>query len=187
MSTRCACLSFLLAGILAFTLQGCGGGSPPQNETIRGLQEENRVRKDESTGLDKKVASLQQERQKLIEEQASKVKALKNEFDEIQSKERELHRLESAKYEKEIANLQLQLGSSQREKIALQEIVDSKPRVAEAKQVRSGLDNLVLLLLLGIVLMVLAFVAYRYRTVSDRLNFLTMHQIGHMRHLGRLP
>jgi len=188
MSTKCTCIAILFSAITSLlSLQGCGNNSSPQNETIRGLQEENRVLKNESTGLEKKLASLRQEMQKLEGEQEHNTETFKKEYDEIQARERELHRAESAKYEKEIANLRLQLGSTQREKIALQEILDSKPRIADAKKERTGLDTLVLLLLLGILLMVLTYVAYRYRTVSDRLNLLTMHQIGQMRHLRSLP
>ena len=157
----------------------CSGGCKESEElkTIKGLQEENKVLSKKSDDLEKSKSANQLEWEGQIDR-------LKKSHEDSLARERELHRTQAAQFEKEIATLRLELGSSQREKIALQEIVDREPRIKDATASRMGTDVWVLALLLGATLIVLAFVAFRYRTVSDRLNFLTMQQVGELRRIG---
>lgn len=147
----------------------CTGGCKESEtlKTIEGLQEKNKVQKDTIASLEKNKTASQVEWEGQIER-------LKKSHEDSLARERELHRTQVAQFEKEISTLRLELGSSQREKIALQDATTS----------RMGTDVWVLALLLGATLTVLVFVAFRYRTVSDRLNFLTMQQVGELRRIG---
>jgi hypothetical protein len=80
--------------------------------------------------------------------------------------------------------IQLELGAVRREKLALQELVDREPRIAEAHAARSRLELTVLALLLGASLLLLGFLAVRHRGVRERLHLLLMQRVAEMRHLG---
>ena len=165
-----------LAWLLCFCTFGCGDSNKP-NETIRGLQEENRV-------LREQIALLENNKTASDTELQSQIQSLKAAHEDSLTRERELHRTQAATLEKEIATLRLELGSSQREKIALQEIVDREPRIKDATAARMGTDVWLLALLLGASLLVIVFVVFRYRTASDRLNLLAMQQVGELRRIG---
>ncbi|GDY06669.1 hypothetical protein LBMAG52_01550 [Planctomycetia bacterium] len=165
-----------LAWLVCLCMFGCGDSNKP-NETIRGLQEENKV-------LREQIAILESNKMTSDTELQSQIQSLKTSHEDSLTRERELHQKQAAQLEKEIATLRLDLGSSQREKIALQEIVDRGPRIKDATAARMGTDVLVLALLLGVSLVVLVFVVFRYRSASDRLNLLTMQQVSELRRLG---
>lgn len=169
-------LHWPLACLLCLCAFGCGDSNKP-NETIRGLQEENKVLREQIALLESNKAASDTELQ-------SQIQSLKTTYEDSLTRERELHRTQAATLENENATLRLKLGSSQREKIALQEIVDREPRIKDATAARMGTDVWVLTLLLGASLLVIVFVVFRYRSASDRLNLLTMQQVGELRRIG---
>jgi hypothetical protein len=162
--------------LLSLCTIGCSDLHKP-NETIQGLQEENKVLREQTTLLEnnKKVS---------VEELQSQMQSLKTAHEESLTRERELHHKQAAALEKEIASLRLELSSSQREKIALQEIVDREPRIKDATAARMGTDLWVLALLLVLSLLMNVFVVFSYRSANDRLNLLAMQQVGELRRLG---
>lgn len=162
--------------LVIFGVFGCGDSNKP-NETVRGLQEENKV-------LREKIAILESDKTANSTELQSQMQNMKTANENSLTRERELHRKNEAILEKEIATLRLELGSSQREKIALKEIVDRDPRIKEANAARMGTDVLVLIFLLGASLLVIVFVVFRYRSVSDRLNLMVMQQVSELRRIG---
>lgn len=165
-----------LASLLCLYTLGCGKSDKP-NETIRGLQEENKV-------LREQIALLEGNKTASDTELQAQIENLKAAHEDSLTRERELHRTQVAQLEKEIATLRLALGASQREKIALQEIVDREPRIKDATAVRMGTDVWVLALLLGASLLVIVYVVFRYRSTSDRLNLLAMQQVGELQRIG---
>ena len=166
-----AWLIVLLACLCSF---GC---AEKPNETIRGLQEENKV-------LREKIGIIEANKKEAGTESQSTIEGLKRNHEDSLTRERELHRSQVAQLEKVIASLRLDFGATQREKLALQEMVEREPRINEAHDSRKGADILVLIVLLGVPLIVLVYVTFRYRTVSDRLNLLTMQQAGELRRIG---
>jgi hypothetical protein len=175
-------LRVLHLAILAMLLTGCGDSN--EKKTLQGLQEENKVLREKIADLQKQITDL-----KALSTGASRewerVKAgLQKDHEDRLAKEKELHRARVAQLDKEIADLRLQLGAPQRERIALQEILDVKPRVQDATSVRKGMDVMILLLLVGVLVIVLTYVAYRYRSANDRLNLLTMREVAELRQLG---
>jgi hypothetical protein len=165
-----------LTWLLCLCIFGCGGSTKP-NETVRGLQEENKVLREQISLLENNKSDSEKDLQ-------SQIRSLKQANEDSLTREREIHRNQVAQLEKEIATLRLNLGSSQREKIALQEIVDREPRIKDATEARIGTDVWVLSLLLGASLVMIVFVLFRYRSASDRLNLLTIQQVGELRRIG---
>jgi hypothetical protein len=171
-----ALFNWKIAWLMGLCTLGCGDSNKP-NETIRGLQEENKV-------LREQIALLESNKSASDKELGSQMRSLKIANEDSLTRERELHRTQAATFEKEIATLRLELGSTQREKIALQEIVDREPRLKEANAARMGTDVWVLSILLGISLLVIVVVVFRYRSSSDRLNLLVMQRVGELRRVG---
>jgi hypothetical protein len=152
-------LSMSLA--IGLGLTGCG--VPAENSTIGGLQEENRVLREKIAGLEDRMKSVQAERD-------ARETSLKKEFEESRSRMQQLHQERVSQLEGTVAGLRLELGVVQRERIALQELVDRRPRVEEAHQVREGIAQTILFVFLALSLILLVMVAARYRTLRERMN-----------------
>ena len=169
--SRILALSILLTSLAC---SGCGKDS--QYETIHGLQEENKVLKQQIADLESKIklggqdaeSQNQALRKQLEDEFAAKVQIQKNEVALIQ---------------KELSDVRLELGATRRENLTLKEVLAQPPRVEEAKKVRAGFITMVMWVLMGSLLLLLGYVLFRYRAAQDRLNFLTMQQVGELRHL----
>ena len=142
----CALLS------IAALIPGHGCDSGADKQTLRGLQEENRV-------LKESVANLQQQAQAIKTDRHEDVTALKKAQQEELGKLRDLQREKTSQLERTVADLRLELNSTQRERLALQAIVDQRPRVQEAVQVRFGIERLVWLVFLVCALAALMLVA----------------------------
>ena len=84
----------------------------------------------------------------------------------------------------DIATLRLELGAIQREKLALQETIDREPRIETAKRQHFQIELVVMAVLLLVTLLLLGYVAFRYRGVRDRLHHLTMERVSELRIIG---
>lgn len=177
LKNRCKSTSMLRRSTLLLTMiLGYGCGSNPQLETLHGLQEENRI-------LREKVSELETSKESAGREATTRVEELRKQHEDQLTSKEELHRERVAQLEKEVSDLQLKYGAVQREKLTLDEIVDKGPRLEEAKNVRAGIESLVLFVMLGLVLLLLGYVLFRYRTTRDRLNMLTIQTVSELRHL----
>lgn len=170
------------ATVLAWVFTGCGG--EPQNNTVPGLQEEAKVQRGQINDLKAQVEGLKTEKEVANQATEHKVEEIRREFDARQTKIEEMHRLKTAQLESEISNLRLELGGVQREKIALQAMLDRGPRIEVATSVRKGYDVMALWVLLGVLVSVLLYLVTKYRSVHDRLNLLTMQQTSELRRIG---
>ena len=159
--------SLTVSIILILACAGCT--QREQNNTIPGLQEQAKVQQGQNKEL---RARIDEERK---------------EFEDRLAKAEELHQHKVAQLESEIANLRLELGSVQREKIALREINERGPRIAAANSARNGYDLMVLGVLLVLLIAALLYVVFRYRSVHDRLNLLVMQQSSELRRIGANP
>jgi hypothetical protein len=145
----CALLS------IAALIPGHGCDSSTDKQTLRGLQEENRV-------LKESIANLQEQAQAIKTDRLADVTALKKAQQEELGKLRELQREKTSQLEQTVADLRLELSSTQRERLALQAIVDQRPRVQDAVQVRLGIERLVWLVFLVCALAALMLIAGKY-------------------------
>jgi|GEM_PF-2608228 len=176
---RFALLVLLLSALFAV---GCSGDQ--QNKTIQGLQEQTKVQQEKITYLEDHIVNLNNEKQDVNQSSAGRIEQLKREFEDRLVKSEELHRSKISQLEGEIANLRLELGAIQREKLALQEMVDREPRVQSANSARREYDTLVLGFMIAILIALLMFVLQKYRSVQDRLNLLVMQQTSELRRIG---
>ena len=140
---------------IAALIPGHGCDSSPDKQTLRGLQEENRV-------LKESVANLQQQTQAIKSDRQENVTGLKKAQQEELGKLRGLQREKTSQLEHTVADLRLELSSTQRERLALQAIVDQRPRVQEAVQIRFGIERLVWLVFVVCALAALMLVAGKY-------------------------
>jgi cytochrome c-type biogenesis protein CcmH/NrfG len=152
--------------LLSLLCSGCGGD--PQLETIHGLQEENKV-------LKQQVADLQAGSN-------SNVTTLRKQYEDQLATKVQLHREKVAQLEKEISDVRLDLGAIERERLTLKELLDQQPRLDDAKKVRAGTETMVLVVMLGLVLLVLGYLVFRHRATCDRLHLLTAQQVAELRH-----
>jgi hypothetical protein len=142
----------LLLFALAF---GYGCRSSEDKQTLRGLQEENRL-------LKERLAELQQQSQALRTDKQENVSELKEEHKDQLSKLRELQGDKIALLERTITDLHLELSNAQREQLALQEIVDQRPRQQQAAHIRFSIERLVWLALLTSALAALLLIGSKY-------------------------
>jgi hypothetical protein len=172
---------------LTLTVACAGCAQQDQNKTIPGLQEQAKVQQGQIKDQAKQIEQLKDERKSIEQETRARIELAKKEFDDRLAKADELHRLKVAQLESEIADLRLELGSVQREKIALREINERGPRISIANSARKGYDLMVLGVLLVLLIAVLLYVVFRYRSVHDRLNLLVMQQSSELRRIGANP
>jgi chromosome segregation ATPase len=178
----------LLASLtFAFAALGCAQQQQQDLTTIKGLQEQVKVLQGEVKDRDKRIDELKKERSAGGAEAQGKIEELKREFEDRVSKIEQLHKAKVTQLDSEIANLRLELGSVQREKIALQEINDRAPRISAANTAKKGYDVMVLGVLVLALIAVLLYVVFRYRSLHDRLNLLVMQHSSELRRLGAYP
>jgi len=197
MKRLCPLFYWPLAWIVCLCIFGCG--DPNEKTTIRGLQEENKslreqikLNRDNKTAnneeMQAQIKSLKDEHEALVkslkDENEALVKRLKSENSDSLIKERELHQTRGAQFENEIASLRLELTSIRRERLALQEMVDREPLAKNSLDAHNNMGVWVFALLLGTALLILGFFVFRWRITSDRLNLLTMQQVGELRRIG---
>src|SRR5438067_12955128 len=103
--------------LLLLLLSGCEKG----NETLRGLQEENRILREQVGDLKAPLAAVNRESRQRVED----VRRL---HEEQSAEAAAIERNKIAQLEGQVAALRLELGSVQREKVALAGLVDSRPR-----------------------------------------------------------
>ena len=165
---------FAVSVVMFAILSGCGDST--QNKTIQGLQEENKVLRGQVGDLKKQVAGLK------AEYDASKATIVK-EFEDRLGKVRLLHEERVKQLEGQSSTLMLELGSVRQEKITLQEIVDQRPRLREASQVRFGIERTIWMVLLVLPLVVLFMIASKYHKLRGQLQIHVIQQASSLRPL----
>jgi hypothetical protein len=179
--------SIVSIGVVVLAVACTGCSKQEQNQTVPGLQEQAKVQQGHIKDQAKQIEQLKDERKNIEQENRAKIDEAKKEFEHQLANADELHRLKVAQLESENANLRLELGSVQREKIALREINEREPRISAANSARKGYDLLVMGVLLVLLIAVLLYVVFRYRSVHDRLNLLVMQQSSELRRIGANP
>lgn len=178
-------------GVLAGIVVVLGCGSPDDVEALRGqvqVRDERIAAKDQVIAdKDSEIARLRGLLTENGSTAAKKLDELKREYEDRRVDDTRLQSERSAHLEGQIAELRLELSAIQRDKLQLQEIVDQSPRIEQTKAIHHEWDLLVLGLLLLLSLLVIGFVAYRYREARDRLHLLTMQQVSELRRLGGAP
>jgi len=177
MHLRCI-LSAVLGSLLLSCSSGCSKSQ--QNETVRGLQEENKVRSGQVTDLQQQVTTLK------AEIDASKATMAK-EFEDRLAKVRLLHEEKVKHLEGQNATLMLELGSVRQEKLTLQEILDQRPRLQDASQTRFGIERTIWMVLVVLPLVILFMVASKYHKLRGQLNLHVVQQASALRQLERVP
>jgi hypothetical protein len=170
-------LSAIVGLLLVHCLAGCSNND--QNETVRGLQEENKVKGGQITDLQQQVASLK------TELEASKATMTKD-FEDRLAKVRLLHEEKVKQLEGQKAALMLELGSVRQEKLTLQEIIDLRPRLRDASQTRFGIERTIWMVLVVLPLVVLFMVASKYHKLRGQLNVHVVQQASTLRRLERV-
>lgn len=173
----------LIASFVCLGTFGCGKTNP-ELKTIQGLQEENKVLREQIDGLRVQIESHESKKVESKTDFDLRIQALENEHKANLTKQSELNQKQASLFQSESATLRLELVTVQRERLALRELVDREPIIQEAKVLRSSTDSIVVFLLLGISILVSVILVIRYRSVSDRLNLLTMQQVSELRRLG---
>jgi hypothetical protein len=179
--------SIVSIGIVALAVACTGCDKKEQNQTVPGLQEQAKVQQGQIKDQANQIEQLKDERKTTEQETHVRIEDAKKEFEDRLAKAEELHRLKVDQLESEIAKLRLELGSAQREKIALREINEREPRISAANSARKGYDLMVMGVLLILLIAVLLYVVFRYRSVHDRLNLLVMQQSSELRRIGANP
>lgn len=165
-----------VASLVCLGTFGCGKTNT-ELKTIQGLQEENKVHRG-------RIESLERERNEGGTDCNLKLQTLKDEHAANLTKQSELNQKQASMHQSELASLRLELGTVQRERLALQELIDREPIIKEANSLRCSTDIFVMVLLLGLLVLAIVILVIRFRSVSDRLNLLTMQQVSELRRLG---
>jgi hypothetical protein len=172
-----AILSLGLGSVLLCSLSSCSKSE--QNETVRGLQEENKVRSGQVVDLQQQVATLK------AENEASKATIIK-EFEDRLAKVRLLHEERVKQLEGQNATLMLELGSVRQEKLTLQEILDQRPRLQDSSQTRFGIERTIWMVLVVLPLIILFMIASKYHKLRGQLNLHVVQQASTLRSLENL-
>uniref|UniRef100_A0A7C4QIH4 Uncharacterized protein n=1 Tax=Schlesneria paludicola TaxID=360056 RepID=A0A7C4QIH4_9PLAN len=169
--------SIAVSVIVLACLSGCGGST--QNETVRGLQEENKVLREQVGNLQKQVTELKAENE-------SRKATIAKEFEDRLAKVRLLHEEKVKQLEGQIAGLMLELGAVRQEKLTLQEIIDQRPRLQDASQTRFGIERTIWMVLVVLPLLILFMVASKYHKLRGQLNVHVVQQASTLRRLERV-
>ncbi len=161
---RDSLLRFMCLCLLSLLVTGCG--DKQEKKTIRGLQEENRVQRDEIARLHARIEDLKAESR---ESEAAIVKRCKQKLADAESK---------------LTSLRLELGAIQREKLVVDDLVESAPRVQMAKSARFVAERLIYLVLIGIALTFAGLFCLRWKRTNDRLQQLVMQDVSDLRRIG---
>lgn len=162
------------ASVLLCCLSGCSKSE--QNETVRGLQEENKVKSGQVVDLQQQVTTFR------AEDKAGKATMLK-EFEDRLAKMRLLHEEKVKQLEGQNATLMLELGSVRQEKLTLQEILDQRPRLQDAGQTRFGIERTIWMVLVVLPLVILFMIASKYHKLRGQLNLHVVQQASALRRL----
>ena len=157
-------LAVAMGVLCVFLALGCDKSE--DLKTIQGLQEENKVLREQITTLETRISGVASDK------------------DSAAAQINEIHRTEVAQLEQQITTLQLNLGAVEREKLALTDVVNREPRIVAATDVRGGIERMILLLILMLSLLMLGFVGLRLRASRDRLHLLTVQCVSELRHIG---
>jgi len=175
MNSRRISTCILLAVCL---VTGCGQSG--DKETVRGLQEENRV-------FAARIAELEDQVRTLREENKAAKSLMKKEFEEHLTKVQQLQREKTAQLEGTIAELRLELGTVQREKLLLQETLDQGPRVQEAIGVRFSIERAIWILFLVVAVSLVLLLASKYFSLRSQLYSYIVRNVAGARNTGGRP
>src|SRR5207253_217421 len=112
---------------------------------------------------------------------------LKEEHKDQLTKLRELQRDKIVQLERTITDLHLELSNAQRERLALQEIVDQRPRLQQTAHVRFGIERLVWLALLTSALAALLLIGSKYTRLHRQLAHALLQRAALAQHGGDQP
>lgn len=163
--------------LMLMCLVGCGGSE--QYKTIQGLQEQNKVLEEQVRALQAQVAEVKKEND------SNKVTA-GNDCEDRLAKIRLLNEEKVRHLESRNAELMLEMGTIQKEKITLQEFLDSGPRIQRYSDIRFGIERMIWGLIIIIFSFVLIIVANKYIILRGKLNAHVIQQASTLRQLGRI-
>ncbi|MFU8830104.1 MAG: hypothetical protein ACNA8P_11825 [Phycisphaerales bacterium] len=122
----------LVLCIMVAALPGCGDSS--DLETVRGLEEENRVLRSQIADLEKRLVDEAKLREQLGGERAAEFQQIQDRFNAMQREASEAHRRELAMVKDEASDLRLRLSMSEKQAIALNEALYQPGRVRGAQR-----------------------------------------------------
>jgi predicted nuclease with TOPRIM domain len=120
-----------MLGFVLATLPGCKDDN--KLETTRGLEEENRVLRDQISTLQKRLDEESERRTQLGGERDAEFQQIRDRFNALQREASEAHRRELAMAKNEASDLRLRLSNSEKQVIALTEALYQPDRVRAAK------------------------------------------------------
>ena len=167
-----------LALFCCLNVFGCGDSEAHQtlvaaNERVNDLKKENARLEQQDKDLQAQMARKEADLTKRYEERLT---SLKRDLDDRQARGYQLQEAKVAQLESTIASLRLELGTVGREKIALQGLVDRKPRIEAVQKIRSGRIEAVLGLFGGLTLIVLVVVGSKYRVLRQQHDLLVVQR-----------
>ncbi|HEV8067076.1 MAG TPA: hypothetical protein VGP76_05015 [Planctomycetaceae bacterium] len=173
MALRALFASIVFAALIC-SAPGCGSS---ENRTIPGLQEENKVK-------GAHIEDLKSEIERLRAENSASKATLKKEFEDSLSKVQSLNEQKVKHLEGRNASLMLELGSLRQGRLAIEQVIDQRPRVERSKEIRFGIERMIWIALVLLPLIFLAMLASKYRTLRAHLNSTIMRQAGSVRGAG---
>lgn len=174
-------LTSLSLGMAFLVLAGCGD---KPNETVRGLQEENKVLRERIQTLEKEKADTENSGNKRVEVIRGDQQQRQKELEDSIVKLQEVHRTKVSQLESELASLHLELGATHREKIALQQALDASPRIEAGNNRSAFYGQIVLAIMLLLSVFFGLFFALRFWRTRDRLNHVVLTEVAQLRRIG---
>lgn len=194
------------SGCCSKTVKELEGEVRIKNERINDLAEDLAQAKDDYKKLEASKESQHERQSKNIVEQfegviseseklyrneiarlKSNIEEIKKEHEDRIAKNGDLHRSKVAQLEGDISNLRLELGATQRERLAVQEALDRQPRIEAVKSTRR-LNDIGLLIFINLILFAVTLVlAYKYRTARKLITQFVIQRASELRRIGAKP
>lgn len=152
-------------GLAVLIMLAAGGCREPGYETVQGANE--------------RIKAQQRE----IEDLKQQIRDLKIERDQDKTQIADRWRTLLADEEKKVSELRMQMASIERERQALQDVVQSGPRAEMARGDRFVMERIIYLVLVLVSLMLSAFMAVKWKRTHDRLQHLVMSEVADVRRL----
>lgn len=176
--------------IISLLTTGCGPASEKEN-TLEGCQERNKVLSDQVEDLKKQVAELKAETPAIRDRMEAELKKVREDLANQHSNElasiHQLHEEKVKKLEGDNADLQIQLGSVTKQKLALQELADAGQLLPGAERTRFSIERTIWGALLLVSLGLLMFVTGKYHKLRGQLNVTVVQRASQLREIEVNP
>ncbi len=161
MQTRANACCVLLFATACSVLVGCSSKDPEQRASVEGAN-------DRIQALLKNIRTLEDENRQLKADSAARADALKKTYDAQASTVAAANRRSTADLEGKIADLQMELSMSEKQRLALQGVADQPKRLQALQQENLSMERAVWISIVFIAAMVSLWLALRYHSLRKQ-------------------